>query len=364
MWSTLTGGVRGDREPSDIEEIAVRAAVAYSGEMIQIEEVALPPPGRGELAVRVRACGLCGSDLAKLFQHKLSAPTVLGHEIAGEVVRVGADLGQFQVGDRVVVAHHVPCYGCHYCRHGNYSMCRSFKQSNLIPGGFAEEVLVPAEHVKSTTLRLPSQVSFEAGSFTEPLACCLRSLRRWNLQPADVVLVVGLGPIGLLMAQLVQASRGIVLGTDLDETRLEFATRIGVDAVCSAADVEPLNRRVQDLTQARGCDVVVLTAGHGGTVQDACQWVRDGGTITLFGNLALQRPAQLDPNMLYYREITIQGSYSPSPLELVQALHLIELQAVKVEMLITHRLPLEELPQAVELARTRRAVKAIINPYG
>jgi L-iditol 2-dehydrogenase len=342
----------------------VRAAVAYSGERIRIEELLLPTPGRGEIVVRVRACGLCGSDLAKIFQQKLSAPTVLGHEIAGEVVRLGTEVDQFQVGDRVVVAHHVPCYGCHYCRHGNYSMCRSFKQSNLIPGGFAEEVLVPAEHVKLTTLRLPRHVSFDEGSFAEPLACCLRALQRWNLQPADVVLIVGLGPMGLLMAQLVQASRGIALGTDMDEQRLEFAKHIGVDAVCSAVDVERLMRLAKDLTQSRGCDVVVLTAGQGGTVQDACQWVRDGGIITLFGNMAQQRPAQLDPNLLYYREITIQGSYSPSPLELVQALHLIESHAVKVDLLITHRLPLEELPQAVELARTRRAMKAIINPYG
>ncbi len=341
----------------------MRAAVVYSGETIRIEEFALPALGRGELVVRVRACGLCGSDLAKMFQHKLQAPTVLGHEIAGEVVQVGADVSQFRIGDRVMVAHHVPCYSCHYCRHGNYSMCRRFKQSNLIPGGFAEEVLVPAEQVKLTTLRLPTHVSFDEGSFTEPLACCLRCLRRWNLQPADVVLLVGLGPMGLLMAQLVRASRGIVVGTDLDEKRLEFATRMGVDAVCSAADAEQVSRLVKELTEARGCDVVVLTAGHGGTVQDALQWVRDGGTITLFGNLALRQPAQLDPNVLYYREITVQGSYSPSPLELVHALHLIASHAVKVDKLITHRLPLEALPQAVELARTRRAVKAIINPY-
>jgi len=342
----------------------VRAAVAYSGERICIEEFSLPAPGKGELVVRVRACGLCGSDLAKMFQQKLSTPTVLGHEIAGEVVQLGTDIDQFQVGDRVVVAHHVPCYGCHYCRHGNYSMCRSFKQSNLIPGGFAEAVLVPAEHVKLTTLRLPIHVSFDEGSFTEPLACCLRALRRWSLQPADVVLIVGLGSMGLLMAQLVQASRGIALGTDMDEKRLAFATDMGIDAVCSAADEPQLISLAKGLTQSRGCDVVVLTAGHGGTVQDACQWVRDGGIITLFGNLAQERPAQLDPNLLYSREITLQGSYSPSPLELVHALQLIGTHAVKVDRLITHRLPLEGLSQAVELARTRRAVKAIINPYG
>jgi L-iditol 2-dehydrogenase len=298
-----------------------------------------------------------------MFQQTLSAPTVLGHEITGEVVRVGAAVSSFQVGDRVVVAHHVPCYGCHYCRHGNYSMCRSFKQSQLNPGGFTEEVLVPAEHVRLTTLRLPEHVSFETASLTEPLACCLRSLRRWNLQPADVVLIVGLGSMGLLMAQLVQANHGCVVGIDLDEPRLTFAKRLGIDVVCPAADGEQVTRLVQDLTQGRGCDVVVLTAGHGGTVQDACQWVRDGGLITLFGNMAPQQPAELDPNVLYYREITIQGSYSPSPLDLVQALHLIDSHAVKVDRLITHRLPLEELSQAVELARTRQAVKVIINPY-
>jgi L-iditol 2-dehydrogenase len=342
----------------------VRAAVAYSCEQIRIEAFSLPVPGRGELVMRVRACGLCGSDLAKLFQQKLSAPTVLGHEIAGEVIQLGIDVDQFQVGDRVVVAHHVPCYGCHYCRHGNYSMCRSFKQSNLIPGGFAEEVLVPAEHVKLTTLRLPRHVSFEEGSFVEPLACCLRAIRRWNLQPADVVLIVGLGPMGLLMAQLVRASCAIVLGTDMDEHRLEFAQGLGIDAVCSAVDEPQLMSLTKDLTQSRGCDVVVLTAGHGGTVQDACRWVRDGGIITLFGNLAQQQPAQLDPNILYSREITIHGSYSPSPLELVHALQLIGSHTIKVGPLISHRLPLEELPQAVELARTRRAMKAIINPYG
>jgi L-iditol 2-dehydrogenase len=245
------------------EEIAVRAAVAYNGEMIRIEELLLPTPATGELVVRVRACGLCGSDLAKMFQQQLSAPTVLGHEIAGEVVRIGAAVCPFQVGDRVVVAHHVPCYGCHYCRHGNYSMCRSFKQSHLVPGGFAEEVLVPAEHVKSTTLRLPEHVSFDAASFTEPLACCLRSLRRWNLQPADVVLIVGLGPMGLLMAQLVQTNHGLALGIDMDEQRLEFAKRLGVNAVCPAVDGEQVTRLVHDLTQGRGCDVVVLTAGTG-----------------------------------------------------------------------------------------------------
>jgi L-iditol 2-dehydrogenase len=242
-------------------------------------------------------------------------------------------------------------------------MCRSFKQSHLTPGGFAEEVLVPAAHVQFTTLRLPDHVSFDAASFTEPLACCLRSLRRWNLQPADVVLIVGLGPMGLLMAQLVQAERGLVLGIDLDEPRLAFATQLGLDVVCSAAVGEQVTRQVHDLTQGRGCDVVVLTAGHGGTVQDASEWVRDGGSIVLFGNMARQRPAHIDPNVLYSREITIAGSYSASPLELVHALHLIGSHAVKVDRLITHRLPLEALPQAVELARMRRAVKAIINPY-
>lgn len=342
----------------------MRAAVAYGGDTIRIEEFSSPLPGPGELVVRVRACGLCGSDLAKMFQGKLPAPTVLGHEITGEVLGVGEGVAPFHAGDRVVVAHHVPCYGCHYCRHGNYSMCRGFKQSNLRPGGFAEEVLVPAEHVKLTTLRLPAQVSWEQGSFTEPLACCLRALRRWHLQPGDVVMIVGLGAMGLLMAQLVQAHHGVVIGIDVDENRLEFAKQAWVHAVCSAAEPQQVTHVVQQLTEGRGCDVAVLTAGHGDTLMTALEWVRDGGTITLFGNLAPQMPAQLDPNVLYYREITLQGSYSPSPFELVHAIQLIESRAVNVDLLITHRFPLEELSRAVELAQARKSVKAIINPYG
>jgi L-iditol 2-dehydrogenase len=342
----------------------VKAAVAYGGDTIRLEEWPSPSPGAGELVVRVRACGLCGSDLAKLFQHKLSGPTVLGHEIAGEVVKVGAGVSRFREGDRVVVAHHVPCYACHYCRHGNDSMCRSFKQSNLRPGGFAEEVLVPAEHVKSTALPLPASLSYEQGSFTEPLACCLRSLRRWQLQPGDVVLIVGLGAMGLLMAQLVHAHHGRALGIELDAHRLSFAARIGVPAVCSVADAASLTALLDEWTEGRGCDVVVLTAGGGATVQQALGWVRDGGIITLFGNLSPQPPAQFDPNLLYYREITLHGSYSPAPRDLVHALRLLESRAVEVEPLITHRLPLAQLAQAVALARTRQAVKAIINPHG
>ncbi len=342
----------------------MKVAVAYGGEKIRIEEFPHPNPEMGELVVRVRACGLCGSDLVKMFQHTLETPTVLGHEIAGEVMRTGDAVERFHVGDRVVVAHHVPCYGCHYCRHGSYSMCRGFKASSLRPGGFAEEVLVPAPHVNLTTLRLPDDLPFEQGSFVEPLACCVRSLRRWNLQPGDVVLLLGLGTMGLLMAQLVHAHHGSVVGTDIEEPRLDLAEQLGASAVCSASDRPRLAKLIAELTEGRGCDVVVLTAGDGATLQDAVDWVRDGGTIILFGNFAPHAPALLHPNTLYSREITIQGSYSPSPVELVHALHLIESHAVNVELLITHRFRLEGLPQAVDLARTRRALKAIINPYG
>ena len=243
-------------------------------------------------------------------------------------------------------------------------MCRSFKASHLRPGGFAEEVLVPAEHVKLTTLRLPAQVSYEAGSFTEPLACCLRSLRRWNLQPGDVVLLVGLGAMGLLMAQLIRTFHGIVLGMDLEDTRLRLAAELGAQAVCLATDRERLAALIDDWTAGRGCDVVVLTAGDGTTVQEAVGWVRDGGTITLFGNLATHAPVRLDPNLLYYRELTLQGSYSPSPADLVHALQLIESHAVNVDRLITHRMPLGGLQEAIDLTRTRKAVKAIIHPMG
>src|SRR5205085_8314562 len=156
-----------------------------------------------ELLVKVHGCGLCGSDITKIVQ-QAPPPVKLGHELTGTIVERGQDVSNFAVGQRVIVAHHVPCYVCHYCRHGNYSMCAAFKASNIRPGGFSEYVLASATHVAHTALALPDDMPDERAVFVEPLACCVRALKRVALLPGDTALVVGAGAIGLLFLALLR----------------------------------------------------------------------------------------------------------------------------------------------------------------
>jgi len=182
----------------------MKAIIYHAYDDIRLEDSPIPTIARGELLVRVHGCGLCGSDILKIAQHT-TPPVKLGHELTGTIVERGQDVTAFEVGQRAVVAHHVPCGACHYCLHQNYSMCASFKASNLDPCGFAEYIRVPAEHVRHTTLALPDALSDEAGSFVEPLACCIRAVNRTPLLPGDSVIIVGLGSVGLLMLPAVAA---------------------------------------------------------------------------------------------------------------------------------------------------------------
>ncbi len=182
----------------------MKAVTYYSYDDIRVENTTVPSITDHELLVKVDGCGLCGSDIMKIVQHA-SPPVKLGHELTGTIVEKGREVSNFAMGQRVIVAHHVPCGICHYCKHGNYSMCASFKASNIDPCGFAEYIRVPAEHVQHTTLPLPASLSAEEGSFVEPLACCVRAVRRTPLLPGDSVVVMGLGSIGLLMVQAFKA---------------------------------------------------------------------------------------------------------------------------------------------------------------
>ena len=203
----------------------MKASVYYGKGDLRVEERAMPVIAEGELLIRVDFCGICGTDIKKIHYGLAKPPTVLGHEVTGTVV--AATTSAFGVGDRVAVAHHVPCRVCHYCRHGNVSMCADFKSSNLDPGGYAEFCRIPAAHVQATTFKL-DRLSQEAGIFMEPLACAVRNLDRHNLQAGDVAVVVGLGSMGLLSAQALAARGVAVIGLDLSAARLELARQLGV----------------------------------------------------------------------------------------------------------------------------------------
>lgn len=335
----------------------MRAAVLRGMGRLAAEDWPRPEVRAGELLVGVRGCGLCGSDIGKILAPPGSAPLVLGHEVVGDVLEVGAG-APFTVGTRVVTAHHVPCEICHYCRRGSASMCAAFKRSNLDPGGFAEYVRVPAANARHATFALPAGLGDEAASFTEPLACCLRAVKRARVTEGDTALVIGLGSIGLLFVQLLTRAGGTVIGADVLAARAALARRLGAAAAGALAEAAAA---VREASAGRGADLVVVTGGGAAVLGAAATAARDGGAIHVFaGGEGESLPVALDT--LYRRELTITATYSSSPAELREAFALIAAGAVRTDELITHRLPLARLAEGVDLMRRREALKVYVTP--
>ncbi|MFO1462343.1 MAG: alcohol dehydrogenase catalytic domain-containing protein [bacterium] len=338
----------------------MRAAVYHPPSTIQVEELPIPKIGAGEILLKVRACGVCGTDVLKVTRALPKKPVVLGHELVGEVVELGSGVTKFQLGDRVVVAHHVPCGQCHYCRHGNHSMCRHFKETNLDPGGFCEFLRIPAEHVLNTAFPVPAQLSDDEGLFTEPLSCCVRNVRRAHLLAGDFCVVVGMGSIGLMMVQLLKLIPTQVLALDLFDERLALAKQLGADFVLRG-DSPEIAACIAEHTEGRRADLVCFTAGGGKVFQNAFAWVRDGGALNLFASLS-DRPVEVSLDALYHHEIDVFSSYSPSPQDLVEAHRLLCAGKVKVAPLVTHHVPLERLQESIGWISAQQAMKVIVNP--
>lgn len=340
----------------------MNAAVYVAPGVVLLREWPMPSIGPGELLLKVRGCGLCGSDIAKIRSRRVSPPAVFGHEVVGDVVEIGPGVSEFERGDRLVVAHHVPCFTCHYCRRGNPSMCRAFKTVNLDPGGFAEYLRVPAPNVRHAAFRVPKELSDEAASFTEPLACCLRAVKRslthaaGGSQSGDLAWVVGLGSVGCLFVQLLLRAGLSVLASDPVPPRRALGERVGAEVF---PDVDALEARARELTGGRGVDLVVVTGGGADVLPSAASVVRDGGTVHYFaGGDGDQLPLPLDA--LYHRELTLTATYSSSPGELGEAFDLLAQGRIKVEDLVTHRLPLSRLAEGIALSLERLAVKVFV----
>ena len=336
----------------------MKAAVFRGPGRLETEDVPRPTIGDGEVLVRLLGCGLCGSDIAKIVDAATRGPVVLGHEVVGEVVAVGAGVASCVVGDRVVAAHHVPCGTCHYCLRGSESMCPAFRTSNLDPGGFAEYVRVPAPNVRHAMFRIPRHVPDEAASFVEPLACCLRAVRRVRVERGDTTLVVGLGSIGCLFVQLLVRAGATVIGCDPIADRADLARRLGAAAAGPVDVATEAQRRASD---GRGADQVIVTGGGVDVLPWAAEILRDGGSVHYFaGGAGDALPVRLDT--LYHRELTLTATYSSSPSDLVDAFGLITANQIRVDHLVTHRVSLERLAVGVDLMRRRAALKVYVTP--
>ena len=336
----------------------MRAAVFQGAGRVAPGDWPRPAIGAGELLLRVRGCGLCGSDIAKIAAPDTRGPAVFGHEVVGDVIEAGEGVAGFAVGDRVVAAHHVPCGTCHYCRRGSESMCRAFKASNLDPGGFAEYVRVPPANVRHATFRVPEHLTDEEASFVEPLACCLRAVDRARVEPGDTAVVVGLGSIGCLFTQLLARAGAAVVGADPLPPRTALARELGA---VEAGEPEAAAKSARELSEGRGADHVIVTGGGADVLGWAAALTRDGGAIHYFaGGPGDALPLPLAT--LYHHELTITTTYSSSPATLARAFWLLAAGKVDVERLITHRLPLERLAEGVDLMRRREALKVYVTP--
>lgn len=340
----------------------MRVAMYYNNSDIRVEEMPVPQIGPGELLVKVLASGICGSDVMEWYRIK-KAPLVLGHEIAGEIVDIGEGVSHFKVGDRVTVAHHVPCNTCHYCLNSRYSVCETLRTTNFYPGGLSEYIRVPQINVDRGTFLLPEEVSFEEGTFVEPLACTLRGQRAANLQPGQSVLVIGSGISGLLHIQLARAlGAGRIMAVDITDYRLEAAKMAGADALFHASEDVPA--RIREFNNYRLADFVIVCTGAVSAIKQAFHSVERGGTILLFAPTEPDVSIPINVWNLWRNCNSIVMSYAGPPADTLISIELLRAGRVKVQDLITHRLPLAETPLGFKLvAEARESIKVIIEPH-
>ena len=339
----------------------MRVAMYYNNRDVRLEEMAVPKIAPGELLLRIRASGICGSDLMEWYRIK-KAPLVLGHEITGEVVEAGEGVKNFRPGDRVFASHHVPCGECRYCLAGHQSVCDMLRTTHFDPGGFAEFVRVPKINVELGTVPLPDEISFDEGSFIEPLACVVRAQRFAGLRKGHTVLVIGSGISGLLHVQLARA-RGVarIVATDISDFRLKAAVQFGADAIIHGSEDVPA--RLRDVNDGRLADLVIVSTGAMPAIQQALKSVDRGGILLFFAPTAAGIEVPIPLFDFWRDEITVVTSYAGSGQDLNESIDLIRTRKVRVADMITHRLPLAEAGLGFQLtANGCDSIKVILDP--
>ncbi len=340
----------------------MRVAMYYNNKDVRLEEMPTPQIGPGEVLVKVLACGVCGSDVMEWYRIN-KAPLVLGHEATGEIVKTGDGVGQFKVGDRVFVSHHVPCNTCHYCLSGNHTACDTLRSTNFDPGGFAEYIRVPSINVDRGVFLLPDNLSFEDGTLIEPLACVVRGQRLVNIEPGHTVIVIGSGISGLLHILLAHATGARrVIATDINEYRLNMARKFGADFVIPADEDVPSH--LLKLNGNRLADRVIVCTGAIPALNTALQSVDCGGTVLFFAptDPGVDLPVRF--NDFWRNSITLTSTYGASPIDIATAIELISTKRITVNEMITQRLGLADTGAGFQLVTdARESMKVIIEPH-
>lgn len=346
----------------------MQAAVYRGVNDVRVETVPVPQIGRGELLVRVHTCGICGTDLKKIASGSHSAPRIFGHETSGVVAAVGAGVTRFAPGDHVVVFHHIPCGECFYCRHKTFAQCDTYKKVGCTAGfepaggGFAEYVRVMDWIVDRGTVRIPDGVSFEQACFVEPVNTCMKGIENLRLAGGETVLVIGQGPIGIILSTLAKRAGGRVITSDLYPQRLTMSELSGFEHRIDASRIDTASR-VRELTEGRGADAAILAVGSNGLIRTAMDAVRPGGKVLLFAQTA-RGEAMVDPAAICVDEKTLLGSYSASIELQEESVRFVMNREMDLERLISHRFPLSASVEALNLAAHPRpdSMKIVIQP--
>jgi L-iditol 2-dehydrogenase len=346
----------------------MQAAVYRGVDDVRLETVPVPKIGAGELLVRVHTCGICGTDLKKISTGSHSAPRIFGHETSGSVAAVGEEVSDFAVGDRVVVFHHIPCGECYYCLHKTFAQCPTYKKVGCTAGfepsggGFAECVRVMDWIVRRGTVRIPDHISFEQACFVEPVNTCMKGIETLHPKAGETVLVIGQGPIGIMLSVLARRTGARVITSDLYPERLTISKSFGLELQIDASRSDTI-KRTRELTEGRGADAVILAVGGNGLIRSAMDAARPGGRVLLFAQ-TVRGEATIDPAAICVDEKTLLGSYSASVELQEESVRFVMNHEMDLERLISHRFPLANSLEALNLAAHPKpaSMKIVIQP--
>jgi L-iditol 2-dehydrogenase len=325
----------------------MKVAVYYNNTDIRIEEIPKPQIEEGEILVKVKASGICGTDVLEWYRIK-KAPRILGHEITGDVVESRAK--KYKIGQRVFVSHHVPCNKCKYCLAGNHTACETLHKGNYIPGGYSEFIRVPKMNVEIGTYVLPKNVSYEEGTMIEPLACAVRGQKVINIKKGQVVLILGSGISGLLNIQLAKLKKVEVIATDIHQYRLDKAREFGADKVMNAGEKLTIK-----------ADRIIICTGAFSAVKQAFNSIDRKGIIQFFA--VPDRNVEIPIEDFWRNEITVTSTYGAAPVDLEEALDLIKNGKINVKDMITHSLPLEKVQKGFKIvSEAQESLKVVLKP--
>jgi L-iditol 2-dehydrogenase len=348
-----------------INNISVKSVKIVSQGVIQVyeqDDTMLNFKSEGDILVKMKACGICGSDLEKIYGQYGMTSARLGHEPSGIVLAIGNKVKGIKIGDRVFVHHHVSCNSCHYCRHGNNTMCEYYQKSNIDPCGLSDKFIVPAWNVeRGGVLRLPDRITYEQASLIEPLACCLRALHKIPFQKGDDLVIFGAGPAGIMLLTLAKlAGAGKIFVVDINHFRLDFSRKFNSDTYFLNAQTENYSKIIKDNTKNRGVDVSIVATSSLTALSNAFEITRKGGYIILFGVPSKDSQFPLEASKLYSNELSIIPSYAASEVETNEALNLLAERKINLDFLITHKYTLEQSSNAVFCAHTAKDCMKVI----